>query len=165
MDIENGLDFPDGTFDLVFCSEVIEHLTAPEVLARESLRVLKPGGHLVLSTPNSAFWVYRGLGLLGFTVAELQHPKHLQFFSRRSLQRLLLEAGFSPVEELGRNMYLLLPPVPRPLSALLSRIGFHREERFRTKSHFWHLSARSRVWNSALADTLICVMRKPAGPA
>ena len=69
MDIENGLDFPDGTFDLVFCSEVIEHLTAPEVLARESLRVLKPGGHLVLSTPNSAFWVYRGLGLLGFTVA------------------------------------------------------------------------------------------------
>ncbi len=165
MDVENGLDFADDTFDLVFCSEVIEHLTAPEVLARESLRVLKPGGHLVLSTPNSAFWLYRLLGLLGWTVAELQHPRHLQFFSRQSLRRLLLNAGFSPVEEFGRNMYVLLPPVGRPLSMLVSRVGFRREERFRAKSYFWHLSSRSSFWNSVLADTLICVMRKPASPA
>jgi SAM-dependent methyltransferase len=163
MDVESGLDFPDETFDLVFCSEVIEHLGAPEVLARETFRVLKTGGRLVLSTPNSAFWLFRVLGLLGWTVSELQHPKHLQFFSRRSLRRLLVNVGFSPVEEFGRNMYALLPPVPRPVGALLSSLGWRREERFRTKSHFWHLSARARVWNSLLADTLICVMRKPGG--
>jgi SAM-dependent methyltransferase len=165
MDAERRLDFADDMFDLVFCSEVIEHLATPEVLLRESLRVLRPGGRLVVSTPNSAFWLYRLLGLLGRTVAELQHPRHVQFFSRRSLRRLLRQAGFEPVEDLGRNMYLVLPPLPPPLSSLAARAGLHREARFRTKSHFWHLSSRSRVWNSLLADTLICVMRKPARPS
>ena len=89
VDLESGIDYPDGTFDLAFCSEVIEHMTSPEILAGEMFRVLKPGGRLVLSTPNSAFWLYRALGMIGFTVSELQHPKHFQFFSRRSLLKLL----------------------------------------------------------------------------
>jgi hypothetical protein len=98
-------------------------------------------------------------------VSELQHPGHLRFFSQRSLRRLLRDAGFVPVQEFGRNMYLLLPPVPRPLEPVLARVGFQREGRFRTGSHFWHLSSRSRWWNSLLADTLVCVMQKPARPA
>src|SRR5579871_5322066 len=74
VDLErDSLGFPDSTFDLAFCSEVIEHMTMPERLVSEMERVLKPGGALVLSTPNSAFWVYRLLGLLGWTVGELQH--------------------------------------------------------------------------------------------
>nr|UXE44956.1 ubiquinone biosynthesis O-methyltransferase, mitochondrial [uncultured bacterium] len=42
---------PDGFFDCVFCSEVIEHATKPEALLCEIARVLKPGGRLVLTTP------------------------------------------------------------------------------------------------------------------
>ena len=93
-DIEAGFDYGDASFDLVFCSEVIEHLTVPEVLASEINRILKPGGQLVLSTPNSAFWLYRLLGLFGYTVSELQHPKHFQFFSRRSLIKVLEKISF-----------------------------------------------------------------------
>jgi SAM-dependent methyltransferase len=162
VDLERGLDFPAESFDLVFCSEVIEHLAAPEVLARETFRVLRGGGHLVVSTPNSAFWLYRMLGLVGFTVSELQHPKHVQFFSRRSLHRLLVGVGFDPVREFGRNMYLVLPAVPRTLEGLLARLGCEKEGRLRTNSHFWHVSAASSLWNSLLADTLIFVMRKPS---
>jgi 2-polyprenyl-3-methyl-5-hydroxy-6-metoxy-1,4-benzoquinol methylase len=160
MDLERDLDIPDATFDLVFCSEVIEHLACPEILAREVYRVLKPGGALLLSTPNSAFWLYRLLGVLGWTVSELQHPKHLQFFSRRSLRRLLKGAGFTPTEEFGRNMYILLPNLPRTVTGQLSRLGFTREARVRTNGTFWHLSHRARFWNSLFADTLICVMTK-----
>ena len=108
MDIESGLDFADESFDLVFCSEVIEHLVRPERLVAEVHRVLRPGGRLVLSTPNSAFWLYRVLGLLGWVVSEIQHPMHLRFFSRASLKRLLEAAGFRTRDVLGRNMYLIL---------------------------------------------------------
>ena len=158
--IEGGLNYPDESFDVVFCSEVIEHMTSPAELVAEMKRVLKPGGELVLSTPNSAFWLYRVLGLLGYTVGELQHPKHFQYFSRRSLLRLLVGTGFTRKEAIGRNMYIILPAVG-PLERLLPALGFKREPQFRTGGYFWHLSNKSGLWNALLADTLIMVMAKP----
>ena len=158
--IEAGLNYPDDRFDVVFCSEVIEHMTSPAELVGEMKRVLKPGGQLVLSTPNSAFWLYRALGVLGYTVGELQHPKHFQYFSRRSLLRLLEGAGFTRKQTMGRNMYVILPGIG-PLEQLLPALGFKREPRFRTGGHFWHLSNKSGLWNALLADTLIMVMAKP----
>jgi 2-polyprenyl-3-methyl-5-hydroxy-6-metoxy-1,4-benzoquinol methylase len=158
--IENGLDYPNASFDLVFCSEVIEHMTSPEVLVAEMNRVLKPGGLIVLSTPNSAFWIYRLLGIFGYTVTELQHPKHFQFFSRRSLLRLLRSVNLELKQTMGRNMYLILPELPFPLGRLLPIIGFSQEIRFRTKKPFWHLSHKTSWLNPIFADTLIMVMEK-----
>ncbi|MGE5537981.1 MAG: methyltransferase domain-containing protein [Gemmatimonas sp.] len=162
MDLERGLDFPDCRFDLVFCSEVIEHMMFPEKLASEMARVLKPGGRLVLSTPNSAFWLYRLLAVLGYTVSELQHPKHVQFFSLRSLRAVLRQGGFDIKESFGRNMYVIVCDMRPPFDAVLRGLGFQKETRFRTKGSFWHLSHRSRFWNALFADTLICVATRPA---
>jgi SAM-dependent methyltransferase len=164
-DIESGLDYADAIFDSVFCSEVIEHMTSPEILAGEMSRVLKPGGLLFLSTPNSAFWLYRVLGVLGYTVSELQHPKHFQFFSRRSLLKVLTSAGFEPKLVLGRNMYLILPDLPEPVRSMLPKLGFRREQRFRTGGYFWHLSQRASMLNTLFADCLIVVMTKPRSAA
>lgn len=163
MDIERGLAFADESFDLAFCSEVIEHLVRPERFAMEIHRVLRPGGQLVLSTPNSAFWLYRVLGLLGWVVSDIQHPMHLRFFTRASARRLLETAGFRTRAALGRNMYMILPdPLLRPLRRLYRAIGLEEEIRFTTKKSFWHLSSRSNFCNSLFADTLIFSMEKPA---
>ena len=47
------LPFGDQEVDVLYCSEVIEHIPEPEALLREIKRVLKPTGHLLLTTPNA----------------------------------------------------------------------------------------------------------------
>ena len=53
-DVRKGLPFSDGTFDAVFALHIIEHLTPDEGknFAAEIYRVLKPGGHVRISTPD-----------------------------------------------------------------------------------------------------------------
>jgi len=50
------LGFPNDEFDKVLCSEVIEHIPDAEKALSEIWRVLKPGGLVVLSTPNPKSW-------------------------------------------------------------------------------------------------------------
>lgn len=50
------LPFADQSFQLAVCFEVIEHLTNFRALLSEARRVLEPGGQLVISTPNIAFY-------------------------------------------------------------------------------------------------------------
>ena len=50
-----GLDFPDASFDVVTCLEVIEHVRRPTALLAELARVLRPGGTLVLTCPSVRF--------------------------------------------------------------------------------------------------------------
>lgn len=59
--VEDGLNlsFPDNHFDVVVCIEVIEHVGQPERLLSEISRVLKPGGHLLMTFPRQSFpWTY-----------------------------------------------------------------------------------------------------------
>jgi SAM-dependent methyltransferase len=93
VDIECGLPFPDEQFDLLWCSEVIEHLYDVPGALSEFRRVLKPGGVMVLTTPCSYFWLMRCAGWFGLTPARLQNPDHKQFFALSDIKRLFPRAS------------------------------------------------------------------------
>ncbi len=54
---------PDNSYDLIVAGEIVEHLFDTDGFARELYRILKPGGTLIISTPNLASW-YNRLRLL-----------------------------------------------------------------------------------------------------
>jgi methionine biosynthesis protein MetW len=116
------LPFEDGSFDLVVCVEVLEHLFAPHGAAAEIRRVLRPGGRLVASVPNAAYWRLRANLLFGRwnpTGDELSTEKpwrdpHLRFFTIATLERMLREAGFRDVEAGAHGGRLLDHLTARP---------------------------------------------------
>ena len=54
-----NLGFEDAVFDIVLCNDVVEHLEYPEKCFEEILRVLKPGGVVIITTPNADSVVHR----------------------------------------------------------------------------------------------------------
>jgi SAM-dependent methyltransferase len=56
-DLNQGIPFPDDTFDTVLSTSVFEHIRQPDVLWGHVTRVLAPGGHLVLNVPF-LYWLH-----------------------------------------------------------------------------------------------------------
>ena len=100
-DLNESLPLPDHEFDLVVAVEIIEHLENPRAVAREWHRLLKPGGALVMSTPNVEgirsllALVFRG-HFLPFT--EPWYPAHITPLTASDVHRVLTEAGFADVQ-------------------------------------------------------------------
>ena len=166
VDLDRGpLPVPSAAFDLVYASEVIEHCKDTSGFLRELHRALKPGGKLLLSTPNSAFWPYRLLALWGRTPTECQHPGHIRFFSKRGLTRAIAEAGFTVTEVAARHMYMIVgAALGDRLAPVLYLAGFRSEPRFATGDHFWQLSRFARRASALWADTLLIIAEKPVAP-
>jgi SAM-dependent methyltransferase len=64
---DGGIPFPEGTFDVVACLWVLEHVGRPAVFLREAGRVLRPGGWLVahtISAQHYVTWIRRALDVL-----------------------------------------------------------------------------------------------------
>jgi ubiquinone/menaquinone biosynthesis C-methylase UbiE len=50
------LPYPSNQFDLVMSAHTLEHLAAPETGLGEMLRVVKPGGLILVLVPNRSLW-------------------------------------------------------------------------------------------------------------
>src|SRR6267378_218122 len=53
------LPFPDRTFDLIVCNDILEHLLEPLPVVKDAHRVLRDDGTLVISVPNHFYWPMR----------------------------------------------------------------------------------------------------------
>ncbi|MGP3979795.1 class I SAM-dependent methyltransferase [Streptomyces sp. KR80] len=124
---DGGLPFGTATADAVLFSEVIEHLVDPDAALDELHRVLRPRGHLMLSTPNLAAWYNRGLILAGvqpvFSEVSLRriHGRpgsevvgHLRLYTARALREFVAASGFDVVSVAGAPFH----GVPRALRPL-----------------------------------------------
>ncbi|MBF0339696.1 MAG: class I SAM-dependent methyltransferase [Magnetococcales bacterium] len=97
------LDVPDGSFDLILFRQVIEHLDAPSRVIQRAARLLRPGGLLILETPNLDAWdprLFQERYWGGY-----HFPRHWTLFDADTLGRLVREAGL----QIHRVDYLLSP--------------------------------------------------------
>jgi len=108
--------FPDRHFDAAAMYHVIEHVPSPRGELRELHRIIKPGGWLILETPNIAtIWFH----LLRARWRQFI-PDHIFFFTPRTITRLCEESGFETRElrSVGKAMSVRL---------FINRLGrYHR---------------------------------------
>lgn len=84
----------DGEADVVASFEAIEHLSAPQSFVEGAARMLRPGGLLVLTTPNVEGF---DVALLG-AVSDQVYPEHVTLFSLAGLKALVEKAGLELAE-------------------------------------------------------------------
>ncbi|MBI3200138.1 MAG: methyltransferase domain-containing protein [Myxococcales bacterium] len=111
-------DYPSESFDVVICSEVLEHVDDPKAFVRELKRLLPGGGTLVVTVPNgygpfeAQSWIWRNLVESNRAYAAMRRVRarfrrntsgaaflnadsgHVNFFTRAALESLLTDAGF-----------------------------------------------------------------------
>lgn len=92
----DGLDVPEGSFDCVTLLDIIEHVADPRTELASVRRALRPGGLLVIVTPDAGSVVSRALG--SHWLEMKRAPEHLHFFSRRGLSQMLSLEGFTTLE-------------------------------------------------------------------
>lgn len=121
-------DLPDGKFDVVILSEVLEHVADPEKLLRASVKYLEPDGIVIVTVPNGFgefewdSWAFRHLGLERLvniyinrqsarnairtleSSTENVENRHIQFFRRRRLNEIFRHCGLTVIDERGSTL-------------------------------------------------------------
>ena len=98
-DLNERLPAADASFDAIISTEVIEHLENPRAVFREFRRLLRPGGDLLVTTPNQeSLRSLLSLMLRGHYVDFLDgsYPAHITPLVRTDFVRLCAENGFEP---------------------------------------------------------------------
>ncbi len=98
-DLNEPVPVPDKAFDTIVSTEVIEHLENPRATFREFHRLLRPGGALLLTTPNQES--IRSLVSLIFgrhfaAFQDASYPAHITALIRKDFERICAESGFIP---------------------------------------------------------------------
>lgn len=98
-DLNHPLSLPDASFNTIISTEVIEHLENPRFVFREFHRLLRPGGSLIVSTPNQdSIRATVCLVFGGHFAAFLgqSYPAHITALLHMDFERICAECGFAP---------------------------------------------------------------------
>lgn len=151
------IPYPDGTFDVVFADNVMEHIAEPLAVLTEVRRVLKPGGVFLFKTPNKTHYMptiarltphrfHQLVNRLRGRAAVDTFPTLYRANTKRAVQRLAASAGFA-VEKIdrieGRPEYLRISGPTYLLGAAYERL------------------VNSTEWLAAFRILLIAELRKP----
>jgi SAM-dependent methyltransferase len=97
-DVSESFPFPDGSFEVIWCSEVLEHLFDPGFALQEMHRVMKPGGRLLVTVPYHGRFKDVMIALFKWEEHFSPSNPHIRFFTRKTLSRLAAVAGFVDVK-------------------------------------------------------------------
>jgi SAM-dependent methyltransferase len=125
---------PQPRFDAAVLLDVLEHVPDPLPFLRALHARLRPGGRLLIMTPNLASWLAR---VSGARWVSLKVPEHVLYYTPQSLRRVLANAGFAvrTLRPAGQYVTLafllertgrLAPAFARPLGALVRMLGRER---------------------------------------
>lgn len=160
-DITTTNDYEDE-FDVALCSEVIEHISDSQAALNNIYRALKPGGQLILTTPNGystmelfarllSFKPFAGLARLIYR-EPVQDLGHINRLTRNQLAEQIQKAGFEVV--IRKDLALYLPVVTEFGGKAGARFCKWMAQQFSRSEFLSHL-----LW------TQCWVLRKPAHAA
>jgi 2-polyprenyl-3-methyl-5-hydroxy-6-metoxy-1,4-benzoquinol methylase len=141
-DLNEPLPLPPDSFDLIMAIEVVEHLENVRAVCREWTRLLRPGGRVVLTTPNNeSIRALLSLVFRGHFIAfvERSYPAHITALLRTDISRALGESGL----ELQRFFFTDHGAVPK-----LTRVT-------------WQQVSGGKLRGLRFSDNLGCVASKP----
>ncbi|MCS7145806.1 MAG: class I SAM-dependent methyltransferase [Nitrososphaerota archaeon] len=107
------LPFRDCCFEVVFMLDVLEHVGDVEAALRECVRVLRRGGRLLVTTPNTT-----GFGFYD----SFADRTHLHHFSWRGLEEILRKSGLSVERRIPLHLHIFWPIRSRLLMPLQQSI-------------------------------------------
>jgi 2-polyprenyl-3-methyl-5-hydroxy-6-metoxy-1,4-benzoquinol methylase len=103
--------FPENCFDVVTLWQVLEHLPYPLTTLKEVYRILKPGGVLVISTPDIGGIPAKILGRRWWNIRRI----HINQFTTKTLKCILGNAGFKNISSVCYREYISLPMLLIPM--------------------------------------------------
>lgn len=148
-----------GTFDVVTSIHAIEHMQQPFTLIAQGLDMLRPGGRMVVVTPNAT-----GLGHRWFrsAFADLLPPRHLYLFSGKVLAR--------HAETLGARVIACRTTARRGHTVWVDSRHIRRRGRLPSHTPRWRkltgvpfqlVEALARVFDPMAGDELVLVLERP----
>jgi ubiquinone/menaquinone biosynthesis C-methylase UbiE len=115
----NYVPVADNSIDIAIATAVIEHLPDPKSILNETVRILKPEGILILSTPDP-FWEH-----VATFVGHLKDDLHYEVLNLKKIVSLLQESGFEVLEQ---RKFMLSPvgiPLEIPIETIVRRLGLN----------------------------------------
>lgn len=173
-DLSDRLPYDDASFEFLSCLEGIEHLEDQFAFVRECWRVLKPGGRLVLSTPNilglASRWRYFWTGFFPLATKPMNEYRkapvhdHIHLITYYELRYILRTTGFTILGVTSDRIrkYSLLHSWAYPLIWATTRLALRRETDSRQAQSNAQIGAHMLSPALLFGRTLIVTAQKSA---